>query len=266
MRRLDPTTYEHPMDRIALNALRKIPLLDKLCTWIINIHLKTDYIIQYRGNGIEVNEKLAPRVYKLKKLAEERLCIYEDIPMFITLDWDYNAFAMGVNEPIIVLNSSVVENFTDDELLYIIGHEMGHIKSKHMLYHWMGNNISSWMFNNGILGGAALMSLVVAIKEWHRKSELTADRAGYIACQNKEATVTGMLKLMGIPQSTQQYKDFNFSTSEILKQLKEYDNVKSDSIYSKFIYAYITCNMTHPWGIERIKEILSWDGVFKYEE
>ena len=259
MKALDSTTYEHPLDKKSLGALKKIPLLDKLCTWIINFQIKTDYLSQYKGNSIMVTEKLSPRVYRLKKLAEERLCMNQDIPMFITLDWNYNAFTAGVDKPIIVLNSSVVENFSDDELLYIIGHEMGHIKSKHMLYHWMANNIASWMFNNSIISGAALLGLIVALKEWHRKSELTADRAGYIACKNKEAAITGMMRLMGVPADYENSVDWNISAEDILEQYKGYKEVTQDSIYMKLIYCYITSSLSHPWMIERINEINEWE-------
>ena len=266
MRKLVPSTYEHPLDRKALEALRKVPALDTVATWAINFMQKTNYMIERRGNDIEVNEKLTPRVYRLKKLAEERLCMERDIPMFITLEWDYNAFANGVDNPIIVLNSSVVEDFTDDELLSIIGHEMGHIKSQHMLYHWMANNVAQWMFKCGLIGGTTLMGLVVALREWQRKSELTADRAGYIACDNLDAVLSAELKIMGMPKSTNPSNDYNFSVEEILAQLDDYEKVKMDSLYSKFIYAYITCNTTHPWSVERMKEIMNWQKNVVYEE
>ena len=266
MRKLDPSTYEHPLDKMALGALKKVPMLDKIGAWVINFMQKTDYMVDRRGNDIEVNEKLAPRVYRLKKLAEERLCMERDIPMYITMEWDYNAFACGVDNPIIVLNSSIVEDFTDDELLSIIGHEMGHIKSNHMLYHWMSNNVAQWMFNCGLIGGTTLMGIVVALKEWQRKSELTADRAGYIACNNLDAVLSAELKLKGKTNPALAPNDCNFSIEEILSQLDDYEKVKMDSLYTKFIYAYITCNMTHPWSVERMKEIMDWDKSVAYDE
>lgn len=259
MKELNPSVYEHPTDRVALATLKKVPLLDKLGTALINFYTKTDYFVMYKGNSIEVTEKNTPRVYNLKKLAEERLCLNMKVPIFITLNWDYNAFTTGVDHPLIVLNSGLVENFTDDELLSIIGHEMGHIKSKHMLYHWMAHNMSQWMFNNGVISGMALLGLLVALNEWQRKSELTADRAGMIACNNRDATISGMMKLMGLPERHEISPDWNFTVDGIVGQIEEHEAFKTDNLYQKFLYALITNKIDHPWTIERIKEIKNWD-------
>lgn len=266
MRELNPSVYEHPSDRIALATLKKVPLLDKLGKALINFYTKTDYIVKYKGNAIEVTENTTPRVHRLKKLAEERLCLNMEVPMFITLEWGYNAFAAGVDHPIIVLNSGLVENFSDDELLSIIGHEMGHIKSKHMLYHWMANNMSRWMFNNGVISGVALLALLVALNEWQRKSELTADRAGVIASNNRDASISGMMKLMGVPEKHETSPDWNFTLEGIIDQVEEHESIKTDSLYQKFLYAVITNKFDHPWTTERIKEIKNWKMNIHYSE
>lgn len=264
VRQLDPSTYEHPTDRTALAALKKVPLLDKLGTMLLNYYTKTNLLVEHRGNAVEVNDKILPRVNKLKNLAAERLCLNMQVPLFVTLDWNYNAFTSGVTNPIIVVNSSIVENYSDEELLFIIGHEMGHIKSKHMLYHWMASNMSSWMFNNSIISGLALQGLVVALNEWSRKSELTADRAGFIACDNREAAIMGLMKLMGLPESFETSSDWHFSVDEITDQLDSHEEFKADSLYKKFIYALLTNNIDHPWTIERIKEIRNWEKHVQY--
>lgn len=259
MKELDPKTYEHPADRATLNVLKKIPLIDKLGAFILNMHTKFADIVEYRGCSVEVTEKSVPRVYRLKSIAAERLCMNMDIPMFIKLDWEYNAFATGVDYPFIVLHSGLVENLTDDELTYIIGHEMGHIKSKHMLYHWMARNVSVWLFKQSIIGGLALQGLLIALLEWERKSELTSDRAGYIACRNKDATITGMMKLMGLPENYESSSDWNFTVDSVLGQLSEHEDFKADSLYNKLMYALVTMKIDHPWTIERIREIRGWE-------
>lgn len=263
-KQLDPSTYEHPTDRAALAALKKLPLLDKLGTWLLNYYTKTDFVVEYKGNAIEVNDKVLPQINKLKNIAAERLCLNVDVPLFVTLEWNYNAFTTGVSSPIIVLHSSIVENYSDDELLFIIGHEMGHIKSMHMLYHWMANNMSRWMFNNSIISGVALQGLVVALNEWQRKSELTADRAGFIACDNREAAVMGLMKLMGLPESFKSSREWNFTVDGITRQIEKQVEFQADTLYKRFIYAMITNSIDHPWTIERIKEIRKWEKQVHY--
>lgn len=253
--------YEHPTDKIALETLQKIPFLDKVLTWWLNLHIKADVLVDYRGNGIEVNEKTSPRVWKLKQIAKDRLSIDDDIPIFITREWQYNAFATGVTTPVIVLHSSIVEDFSNDELLYIIGHEMGHVKSKHMLYHYMAESIAQWAYNCSIVNAIALQAIVVAVTEWQRKSELTADRAGFIANQNKEACIWAMMKLMGLPADYMNNTKYNFSIYDPLEQYIESNDAITSSTYQKVIYAFITAKLTHPWTIERAHEIQKWEGI-----
>ena len=267
MKQLDPSTYEHPTDRTALMALKKVPLLDTVATWVLNFLIKTDYLVLYRGNAIEVTEKTLPRVHNLKSIAAERLCLNMDVPMFVTLEWEYNAFAAGVDHPIIVLNSGLVENFTDEELLSIIGHEMGHIKSRHMLYHWMADNLSKWMYSTSIISGPALYGLIIAMKEWQRKSELTADRAGLIANNdNKDAAIMAQMKLMGLPDNYNTSPDWNFTVEDILEQAQDQKEFKEDSFYKKRIYAIATGPIDHPWSAERIREMREWQMQLHYTE
>lgn len=258
---INSSDYEHPLDKTALETLQKVPLLDKVITWWLNFHVKTDVMIDYRGNALEVTEKTCPRVWKLKQLALDRLSITNDIPMFITREWEYNAFATGVTTPMIVLHSSIVEDLSDDELLYIIGHEMGHVKSKHMLYHYMAGTIAQWAFNSNIVSAVALNAIVVALMEWQRKSELTADRAGFIANQNRDACIWAMIKLMGLPEGYKDNEKFNFTISDVEKQYDLSREDITDSSYKKIIYAFITSRLEHPWIIERIHEIQMWEGI-----
>ena len=45
-----------------------------------------------------------------------------------------NAFTGGVEKPIIVLHSALVERLNDEETLAVIAHEVGHIHAEHVLY------------------------------------------------------------------------------------------------------------------------------------
>jgi Zn-dependent protease with chaperone function len=105
-----------------------------------------------------------------------------------------NAFTVGSENPIVVLNTKTVECLTEAELRFILGHEVGHIKSQHSLYHWIarfilpyiGDTLGKATFGIGKIFTAPLQ---LALLSWSRKSELTADRAGLLACQNRTAAL-----------------------------------------------------------------------------
>lgn len=258
---LDSASYEHPLDRTLLSALKKIPFIETIGGWVIDYYSKTDYLTEGRGNYFEVTEKSYPRVDKLRKIATDRLSIDFDFPIFIKREWNYNAYTTGLKSPVMVLHSSIVEDFTDDELLSIIGHEMGHRKSKHTIYHFMARNIIGLVRNFGYIGEFALQTLIIALKEWERKSELTADRAGYIACQNKEASMNALFKLMGVPIVHNNQGKYNFQIEDALIQAQEHYDHLGSSKYQKFVYALLTSQIDHPWTIERISEINKWEGI-----
>jgi len=46
-----------------------------------------------------------------------------------------NAMTTGVREPVIVVHSALLDQMNDEEVLAIIGHELGHLHAEHPLYH-----------------------------------------------------------------------------------------------------------------------------------
>ena len=73
----------------------------------------------------------AGEIYTLAETAADRLCI--KLPaVYIQNDRTWNAFAIGfLGPPSIVLHTSLVDAFDRDELLFIIGHEISHVKCGH---------------------------------------------------------------------------------------------------------------------------------------
>ncbi len=81
------------------------------------------------ASSVRVTDRQFPRVYALHLEA----CRLLDMPyvpeVFVSPSPFLNAGAVGMDKPFITLNSATVDLLTDDELLAIIGHELGHIKS-----------------------------------------------------------------------------------------------------------------------------------------
>lgn len=86
----------------------------------------------------------------------------------------YNAFAAGVEDPIIVINSGAIDLLTYEELLFIIGHEVGHIKSQHVLYSQMAQILP---ILGDIIGSATL---------WNRKSCINWNSGGNFELESYE--------------------------------------------------------------------------------
>src|SRR5690606_8726923 len=104
---------------------------------------------------------------------------------------------LGIDHPFVVLNSAMVKRLDDEELLCVLGHEMGHAMSGHAVYNSV---LFTLMQLAGVgtripLGSIAIVGLVQALKEWSRKSELSCDRAGLLVVQDIDVATRVQLKL-----------------------------------------------------------------------
>ena len=192
----------------------------------------------------------------LKCVFLEYACQILDMPkvpeLYIQWGYNINAFTVGSENPIIVLNSGLIDMCDDDEIMFIIGHELGHIKSNHMLYHMMASVIN--MAIESIPGGNLIAApLQYALYYWNRMSEFTADRAGLLCCQNKDAAIRMFMKMAGMP-----LKEFNnVNYQSFIKQASEFKMLDEDGM-SKLIKFISIANDSHPWTVMRAAELLNW--------
>jgi Zn-dependent protease with chaperone function len=104
-----------------------------------------------------------------------------------------NAYTFGLTgEPVVVLYGGLLQLMDEDELRFIIGHELGHISLGH-----------TWL--NSLLGGLsgipspylAAVVLYFSFRWWNRACEYSSDRAGLLACGRLDKAVSALVKLVG---------------------------------------------------------------------
>ncbi|MGB9837652.1 MAG: M48 family metalloprotease [Methanothermobacter sp.] len=168
-----------------------------------------------------------------------------------------NGCAIGSENPIIILTPRVINLLTEDELRYLIGHEAGHIKSGHMLYHTMAEIIpvAGKILGTATLGIGGLIStgLELALLYWNRMSEFTADRAGLLACQDEDAVINTMIKISGAPK---RFYD-RIDRDQFIEQAREFKGYDYDAL-DKIGKIMLIIGSTHPWTVMRASEILDW--------
>lgn len=257
---LNPTEYEHPFDKAALAALTKLKGFDTVVNFFLNwTHVRWD-LIEKQGSCFHVTLDSCSELYKqVKNLAA--ILEVKDVPEVYTT-WGYfiNGYTTGIKDKtMIVLQSGAIDLLNEDELGYVIGHELGHVKSGHVLYHVMGSMIAqatTWL----PLGEALLAPIQVALMYWNRMSEFTADRAGLLACQNKEAAINAIIKMCGVPG-----KYFGeLSEEAILKQAEEFET-RFNSSADKAMRSYLIMSSSHPWTVYRAGELIKWIRSGEYD-
>ena len=107
-----------------------------------------------------------------------------------------NAVSSGFHEPYaIVLNSALIDALDEQELKSVLGHEMGHIKLGHTRLGVLLGGLDA----RGVLLPFPL-NLVASTRDlvfrwWQRSTEMSADRAGLIACGRPSKAISAQIKL-----------------------------------------------------------------------
>lgn len=262
---LDSREYEHPFDKKALETLEQTPGLEVLVRKFSKYWSDKLLKIQYTGSNIRVTDKSFPEIHKALVETCEILNISKMPELYIRWSYDINAFTAGVEDPIIVLNSGAIDLLSYEELLFIIGHEAGHIKSEHVLYSQMAQILPLLgdVIGSATLGIGSLVStgLQMAILNWNRMSEFTADRAGLLTCQDVEMATSAMVKLAGVPNK---YFD-SFNVEDFIQQAKEFDDYDYDN-FDKMAKLFSTMLMDHPWTVMRAAEFVKWIDSGQYDD
>lgn len=257
---LNPKDYEHPFDKAALDAMRNLPLFGKVTNFVLNWTTIKWEIVKLCGSAFHVTPQSCPELYKL---VEDTIDILEvDRMPEIYTKWTYgiNAYTTGYqNDAILVMYTGAIDLMPDSELQFIIGHEAGHIKSGHVLYHVMAAYISQILAQMGILGNLGT-PLVLALNYWNRMSEFTADRAGLLACQDLDAALSATMKMAGLPK-----RYFNTANPRIFSQqardfLSRYGDTANTIIRNISIL-----DDSHPWTVMRAAELIKWVENGEYE-
>lgn len=258
---LQSTQYEHRFDREALETVRKLPGFDSVVNFVLNWTMIKWHIVELCGSNFHVTKESCPELYNMVRESAETLDI-DRLPEIYT-QWSYgiNAYTTGYkDDTILVLQSGSVDLMPDPELTFVIGHEMGHIKSGHVLYHMMVKFFAQ-IISSTVLAGKFIVPIQLGLNYWYRMSEFTADRAGLLVCQDLEAALGAIMKMAGLPK-----RYFNTSDPHVFaKQAKEFMTKYGDTT-DKIIRNISILDDTHPWTVMRAYELIKWVENGEYDK
>ena len=265
MQGLDPGEYEHPFDKELLDKLEAIPGLPYLSKKYFELGYEKIRRIEFEGSYLKVDYENLEKLYKQYLEACSVLDFHQIPNLYIKQDYQINAGATGVENPMVFITTGCLDRLTDDELMFILGHELGHIKSGHVLYRAMSQNFTGIADVVGDvtfgIGDLLATGVEVTLKHWARMSELSSDRAGYLACQNREGVMGCLMKMAGFPTN---YESGNLYDS-FIKQAKEFDTREYMNL-DGFYRIQLTLNQSHPWTVLRASEILEWEESGQYRD
>lgn len=100
------------------------------------------------------------------------------------------------------------------------------------------------------VAGLAVSVVEAALNDWHRKSELSCDRAGLLVAQDTDASMSALAKL------TAGSRAHDINIEELLEQAAEFEP-DATGIKSR-IYKYLLPSDSHPILVVRASELDRW--------
>jgi Zn-dependent protease with chaperone function len=256
-------SWEHPADRAALQSLRSVPGFDEVVRKVIAfLGGERGIRLLFQGNAVRAGASQFPKLWTLHTEVAHTFDWPKVPELYVSQTPVFNAGAYGVDDPFIVVHSAALEMLDDDELRVLLSHELGHVVSGHALY----RTIAEILLNVGlsalpILAGIALFPIRLAILEWARKAELSADRAGLVGSQDILASQRLFMKMAGGTRG--QINAGQLNVDAFMAQANEYlgSHEGLDVIYK----ILNTLALTHPMNTIRAAELQQWLASGEYD-
>ncbi|MCD4650589.1 MAG: M48 family metallopeptidase [Candidatus Cloacimonetes bacterium] len=192
------------------------------------------------GHSFKITEEMAPKLFAIVEDVLQKLEYSDGIEFYVRNSPELNAAAICNLEEnqnhLIFINSGLIEILDDDELKFVIGHEIGHLIS---------NNSKIHMLIRHIYPNAEKVPIILQnkIALWNKLSEMTADRFGYLACGDLEKCLSCFFVLA----SGLTARRISFNANAYLKE--------NNRILEFFRRTTAANRMAHPVNPIRIKAV-----------
>ncbi|PJN26779.1 M48 family metallopeptidase [Kitasatospora sp. CB02891] len=244
--------WEHPADRSGLVALRRLSGFDDILKKLAGLVSERSVRLLFLATAVKTSERQFPELYDMVRDAAYVLDLEKVPDLYVTQDPKVNAYCIGMDTPVIVVTTGLIDLMDEEELRAVIGHEVGHAMSGHAVYQTMLLILTNLAARIGWLplGNLAITAVITALKEWFRKAELSSDRAGLLAGQDLQASMRGLMKLAGGANMAEMNVD------AFLEQAAEYD--KAGDLRDSVLKLLQVLPQTHPFAVVRVAQLKKW--------
>jgi len=256
---ISPRAYQHPADRAATAALAKIPYLDEVVRKLIALGYERALRTAALGSAVRIGESQLPAIWVLQRQVYNVLDMERVPDLYVTQYPFANAFAVGTQRPIVVVNSELVRLLDDDGRRVVLAHEAAHIHSDHVLYQEallillrLGSSVRL-----PLLAGLPLLAIQLALLEWFRAAELSCDRAAALVTRDPQAVCRALMTM----SAGEAADDLNLDA--FIAQAMDYS--EGGSGVEKITKLLQDLRLTHPMPVRRVRLLLDWVHEGEYD-
>ena len=184
-------------------------------------------------SSLKLTPIMSPQICTIVERCREVLELKQEVEVYVYQDSDLNAacYPPEKDKALLLVTSSLLERLDEKELLYVIGHEIGH-----------------YLYHTRFPGFGAVEDPRMALKlySWNRYREVTADRVGLLCCGDPQAAASALFKVSsGVTQG-----HLRFDIDDYLRQLGDIENALDGEDDPG---AWFT---THPFSPVRLKALM----------
>lgn len=243
--------YQHPADRAATAALQKVPYLDDVVRKLVALGYERALRAASLGAAVRLGPEQLPDVWALHRQAFNTLDVERVPDLYLTQFPLANAYTIGVEKPIVVLNSELVRLLPEEGRRAVLAHEAAHVHSDHVLYGTaliiLGRLGASARLP--LLAGLPLLAIRMALLEWSRAAELSCDRGAALVTRDPLAVCRALMTVSAGAAADQ------LNLDAFIAQGIEYEEGKGFERLTRLLQ---DLNVTHPLPVRRVGALLAW--------
>jgi Zn-dependent protease with chaperone function len=259
LERISPRAYQHPADRAATAALQQVPYLDQVVRKLVALGYERALRAASLGSAVRLGQDQLPGIWVLHRQVFNSLDIERVPDLYMTQFPLANAYTIGTDKPIVLLNSELIRILDDDGRRVVLAHEAAHVHSDHVLYRTallillqIGTSVRL-----PLLAGLPLLAIQYALLEWSRAAELSCDRAAALVTRDPTAVCRALMTIA----AGEAAEDLNLDA--FIAQGMDYSVGGSGT--ERLTRLFQDLRLTHPMPVRRVRLLLDWVHEGEYD-
>lgn len=174
--------------------------------------------------GLIVTRNSFPSLFRVIDHCTQTIVVPKDVTVVLTSRLSgTNALAVeNDGKGVVFLSNAAITKLDENELSFMIGHELGHIAQGNLSCHTIKGMIDNLKDSSEILGSMLSDLIEVPLNKWYQCSEYTADRAGLLCCGKVNVALDLLHKVQDVPKGNTKINDyFELSSAHPFLQHRE---------------------------------------------
>ena len=253
---LPPVLFQHPLDMKLLAVIEKTPGINKVWGRLVDILRDEEEANAAGGGCFQVTPSSHPSLYAILEISSKRLGLSGIPELYIRPEAALETDVDGSTRPMISVTRGMVRECTGKELEFVIGREIGHYLCGHVRCLSLLRILKEVCFGVDILSFA--MPIAPLLLAWSRCAELSADRAGLLACNSYVDSCSVLLKLAGYPSAFGQsiHAPIEMLTKQMATHSSKHSELNLLARLKRQCHHVLTMN--RPRLVERFAALTDW--------